>query len=85
MKQLEQETIKQIVEQCLKTRPEPPLTKTHKGAPDGAYDTSKTKTRIFVHNEFAYLIASKLWIDSDGRDRLPEWMQVPWGSYPDLP
>lgn len=84
MKQLDPEAIKYITGLCLMKRPDPPITKTHKGATDGAYDISKTNTRVFIHNEFAYLIASKMWVESEGRDRLPEWMQVPWGSYPDL-
>lgn len=53
---------------------------------DGAYDTSTCKTRMFIYNGFAYLVASKLWVDDVvANKRLPEWMQKPWGSYPDIP
>lgn len=85
MQQLAQETIDKIIKECLQNRPETPITKTHKNVPNGAYDTSKTNTRVFVYNEFAYFMASKMWIDSGNRESLPKWMQVDWGSYPDLP
>lgn len=86
MKQLDAEAINWIGGICLMDRPDPPVTLTHKNVPNGAYDISKTKTRVFVYNEFAYLIASKMWVDDEvANKRLPLWMQEPWNSYPDLP
>lgn len=77
--------IAEIAAECLRNRPDPPITLTHKWVPDGAYDDSKSKTRFFIYNGFAYLIVSKMWVDSEGRDKLPDWLQKQWGTYPDLP
>lgn len=83
--QLKPEQIKWMGGLCQMKRPDPPITLTHKGVPDGAYDVSKTNTRIFVYNQFAHMIASKMWVESEDNSGLPEWMRVEWGSYPDLP
>lgn len=85
MKQLDSEVIRTMIAECVKNRPGTPITTFYKWVPDGAYDDQGSCTRLFIHAGFAYLMASKMWVESDGRDRLPEWMQVEWGSYPDLP
>ena len=62
-------------------------TKTHPWVTeDGAYDYTDHCTRMFIYNGFSYLVASKMWVDDEvGNKRLPEWMQKPWGTYPNLP
>lgn len=53
---------------------------------DGPYDYQDHLTRLFIHQGFAYLVASKSWVeDQVANKRLPEWMQAPWGTYPNLP
>lgn len=62
-------------------------TKTHPWVlEDGPYDYNDHLTRLFIWNGFAYLVASKLWVDDEvANKRLPPWMQAPWGTYPNLP
>ena len=65
-------------------RDTPPLTYFYKHVPNGVYDDLKSKSRLFIYDGFAYIIISKLWIESD-TSRLEEWQAKPWGTYPDLP
>lgn len=85
MKQLTQEQIAAVIEnikanQYIRDRT------SHAWVPDGAYDYGAHCLRMFIWNGFCYLSAAKMWVDDQEKNkRLPEWMQVPWGSYPELP
>lgn len=84
--QLDKQVIDNIAAECLKARPEPKTTLFYRHASDGAYDEEETKSRRFIHGGFCYLVASKMWVEDEvGNKKLPEWMQAPWGTYPDLP
>ena len=59
--------------------------KTHPWAEDGIYDHQKFLTRYWVKEGRAVEVASLLWIQSDRASELSPAMQVPWGTYPDMP
>ena len=84
--QLSEAEIKEIVDNIHETQ-YIRTTKTHAWVTeDGAYDFGDHCTRMFIHNGFSYLVASKMWVDDEvANKRLPEWMQKPWGTYPELP
>lgn len=63
----------------------PPLTYFYKHVPNGAYDDVSSKSRLFIYGGFAYIIISKLWLESGDLTRLSGWEKEPWGTYPDLP
>jgi hypothetical protein len=84
--QLSKDQIKAVVEEIHQTQ----FIRTMRSHPwvpeDGAYDFEDHGTRLFIHEGFAYYIASKTWVeDQIANKRLPEWMRAPWGSYPELP
>lgn len=52
----------------------------------GCYDDNVLSLRTFVYNGIACYYASKMWVDDPIQNkRLPEFMQLPWGTYPDMP
>ena len=78
--------IEQLTQEAKQYRSEEPASKFYKWVPDGVYDSSKEKSRHFIHDGFSYFVASKMWIENpQQKHRLPEWMQLPWLSYPDFP
>ena len=86
MTQLTDQQIKDITAECLIARPEKKTTIWYKHAPNGAYDEAETRSRKFIHDGFCYLVATSDWVNDEvANKRLPEWMQAPWGTYPDMP
>jgi hypothetical protein len=84
--QLTKQQIDVIAAECLEARPEPKTTLWYSHCEDGAYDEQSTLSRKFIYEGFNYLIATKMWVDDQvANKRLPEWMQAPWGTYPDMP
>lgn len=50
------------------------------------YLGNKYYSRDFVYNGKIIYTANRTWVeDPIANKRLPEWMQLPWGTYPDLP
>lgn len=85
MPQLDEQQIQHIIEEVKATQYIRDR-KSHPWVPDGAYDNLSHCTRVFFYNGFAYLVASRMWVDDEvANKRLPEWMQKPWGTYPDQP
>jgi hypothetical protein len=83
---MNQQEVDTIIQELLATQ----YIRTSKSHPwvvvDGPYDFEDHQTRMFIYNGFSYIVAAKMWVeDKEGCKRLPEWMQVPWGSYPNLP
>lgn len=86
MPQLSEDHIREIGAECLESRPERKITLPYKHVADGAYDELETRLRKFVYGGFCYLVATSDWVnDSVANKRLPEWMQEPWLTYPDMP
>ena len=85
MPQLDEQQIQSIIDEVKATQYIRDR-KSHPWVEDGAYDHLGHCTRLFFYNGFSYLVASKMWVDDEvANKRLPEWMQKPWGTYPDMP